>query len=104
MTQVFLYICLSLSIQGIDIITQRQRKGQPVCGGWDPKNVTSVLPKTMPGKMEKFNMTLYLTQNNPPWWLSLATHHTVLELTDAGRTQGLRVVLPRDPQLCFPTR
>ena len=64
----------------------------------------SVLPNTMPGKMEKFNMTLYLTQNNPPWWLSLATHHTVLELTDAGRTQGLRVVLPRDPQLCFPTR
>lgn len=47
MTQVFLYICLSLSIQGIDIITQRQRKGQPVCGGWDPKNITSVLPKTM---------------------------------------------------------
>ena len=48
MTQVFLYICLSLSIQGIDIITQR--KGQPVCGGWDLKNVTSVLPKTMQAK------------------------------------------------------
>lgn len=36
----------------------------------------SELPDRMPGKMEEFNMTLCLTQNDPRWWLSLAAYHT----------------------------
>lgn len=62
----------------------------------------SALPDTMPGKMEKFNMTLYLTQNNPPCWLSLATHHTELELTGAGRTQSLGASSATGPSALFP--
>lgn len=64
----------------------------------------SGLPATMPGKMEKFNTTLYLTQNNAPWWLSLATHHAVLGLTGAGRTEGSGGNFATGPSALFPHR
>ena len=47
MTKIFLHVYLSLPIKGTDIIKQGQRKGQPVYGGWDHKQATSVPPKTV---------------------------------------------------------